>query len=69
MLKLTGTQLDEFCTGNEGEDDICWETLLEMCFDAERVGRIDENTSVLRSNDGFDDRCKIIDIGESFHAK
>jgi len=40
-----------------------------MCFDAERVCGVDENTSMLRSDDGLDDRGEVVDIGERFHTE
>lgn len=65
MLKLTGTNLRNFDIGNEGKDNVCRVSLLEMGFDAKGIGSIYNNAGMLRGDDGFDDGGKIVDVRQS----
>lgn len=55
VFEFAGAGLGDFHVGNEGEDDVGWVSLLQMGFNAKGVGSVDENTSVLGSDHGFDD--------------
>lgn len=69
MLEFTGAGLGDFHVGNEGENDICWVSLLEMGFNSEGISRVNEDAGVLRSDDGFDDGGEVVDIGQCFYTE
>ena len=69
MLKLAGSSLNNFGTRDERQDDICRESLLEVRLDAEGVGSVDEDTGMLRGDDGFDNGRDIIHIGQSLYTE
>jgi hypothetical protein len=40
-----------------------------VCLDSDGIRCIDEDTGVLRCDDGFDDRGQIIDIGQGLYTE
>lgn len=69
VFKFAGTQLRELGTGNEREDDVGRESLLEIRLDAEGMCSVDEDARVLRSDDGFDDRGDVVHVRQCFYAQ
>lgn len=69
MLELTGTDLGDLDVGDEGEDHVGRISLFEMGLDADGICGVDEDTGVLRSDHGFDDRGQVVDIRKRLHAE
>lgn len=69
VLELACSQLRYLSSGHQRQDHVCGKALLEMCFNPEAVCRVDQDTCVLRRHDRLDDRCKVVDIRQSFDAQ
>ncbi len=69
MFELALAKLCQFGARNEGQYDVCGESLFDCRFDAEGVCGVDEDAGVLGSDDGVDHSGEIVHIGESFDAK
>jgi hypothetical protein len=69
VLKLALAKLVELGSRDKRQDDISGEAFLKCGFDSKRVGGVDKNTSVLRSNDRIDNGGQIVYIGKSLYTK
>lgn len=69
VLELAGAGLGDFDAGNEREDDVRGETLLEIGLDANCICGVDENASVLRCNDRLDNSGKVVHVRQSLDAQ
>lgn len=69
VLELAGASLRDLDVGDEGEDDVGRVSLLEMGLDADGICGVNENTGVLGSDDGFDDRGQVVDVRKRFYAE
>jgi len=69
VLELAGAGLGDFNIGNERENNVGRVSLLEVGFNAECIRSVDENTSMLGSDDRFDDGGQVVDIGQGFYAE
>jgi hypothetical protein len=69
MFKLGGPCLHDVDIGDQRQDDIGGEAMLQLRFDSESIGGIDEDTGVLRGDDRLDDGSQIVDVGQCFHAQ
>lgn len=69
MLELASAQLRKLGASNEGKNDVCRESLLKVRLDAEGVCCVDQDACVLRSDDGLNDRGKVIHVWESLDAQ
>ena len=69
VLELARTKLGDFNARNEGEDDVGGEPLFKIRFDAKGVRGINEDASMLGSNDSFDNGSEVIDVGKSLDAE
>lgn len=69
VLKLAGGELRKVRAANERKDYIGRETSFDCGFEAERVGGVDKNASVLGGNDRIDDRGEVVDIGKRFYTE
>ena len=69
MLEFTCTKLDHLGSGNEGQDDIGWESRLDVRLYPECVGGVDEYTGVLGGDDRLDDGGEVVNIRKCFYAE
>lgn len=69
MFEFALAQLSHFSTGDQRQYHVRREAVLNCCFHTKSVCCVDEDTCVLRSNDGIDDGSEIVDIGEGLDAK
>lgn len=69
VFKFAGSGLGDFYLRNQGKNDIGGIPLLQVRFDAEGIGGVDEDTCVLGGNNGFDDGGKVVDIREGLHTE
>lgn len=69
VLELGGAGLGDFDVGDEGEDNICRVSLLDMGLDSECICRVDEDAGVLGSDDRLNDGGEVVDIREGLDAE
>ena len=69
MLELTSSELRDFDARDQRQDDVGREALFQIRLDAKCVGGVDQNASVLRRDDGFDDGREVVDVGQCLDAE
>jgi hypothetical protein len=69
VLELALTKLRDFGARNEGKDDIGGETFFDVWLNAQCIGCVDENASMLRGYDRVDHGGEIVDIGQCLDAE
>lgn len=69
MLEFADTELCELCARDEGENNVSWETLLQVCLDAECVCSVNKYAGMLRSNDRLNYCRKIVDVWQCLYTK
>lgn len=62
MFEFALSDLRKLCAGDKGKDDVCRKPLFEVLFDTEGVSGVDEDASVLWSDDRLDDGGDVVNV-------
>lgn len=69
VLEFGRADLGQVGGGNKRQDDVLGVSLFDKGLDAERVGGVDKNASVLGSDDGFDDGSEVVELRQGLDAE